>query len=181
MDAKKKVQLAEIKKLRARTGAGMVDARNALLEGGSFEKALLILRRKGAKILEEKSSRITSQGTIASYIHLGGKVGAMVELKCETDFVARSEIFQKLAYEIAVQVAGMAPRYLSLESVPFEEKRKHQDLEGFAREFCLLEQPLIKDPQKTVRELINEVAFQVRENIGVVRFVRFALGEMDNA
>jgi len=170
-------KLDEIKKLREVTGAGVTDVKQALLEAGSFERALQLLQKKGAKLLEQKSERVASQGVVASYIHLGGKVGAMVELRSETDFVAKSESFQKLAYEIAVQVAGMDPRYLDVHDIPADEKRKIKDREQFAKENCLLKQPLIKDPDKTVEELIHAVALQVRENIGIVRFVRFAVGE----
>ncbi len=178
---KPKVDLAQIKQLRERTGAGLSDARDALLEGGSFERALRLLQKRGAKILAEKSGRSASQGVVASYVHLGGKIGAMVELQCETDFVARSERFQKLAHEIAVQVAGLAPRYLSWAEVPTDLKRGEQEPESLARELCLLEQPFFKDPTKTVGELINETALQVKEKIGVVRFVRFAVGEKAGA
>jgi len=176
----KKIKLEEIKKIRELTGAGIADAKEALLGASSFDEALKILKSKGAKILEKKSERSASQGIVASYIHLQGKVGAMVELKSETDFVARSEPFQKLAYDLAVQVAGMDPLYLTAKDVPASKKKEIEDFETFCKEKCLLEQPLIKDPNKTVGELIQEVALQVQENIGVARFVRFAVGEKNN-
>lgn len=172
----KKIDLKELKELRQATGAGVGDVKEALLKGGSFDKALKLLQKKGAKILEQKKERASTQGIVASYIHLGGKVGAMVELRCETDFVAKSEPFKKLAYDIAVQIAGMNPKYLEAKDVPAAEKKKAKDFDAFCREYCLMQQTLIKDSSKTVEELLHEAALQVKENIGIVRFVRFAVG-----
>jgi len=193
------IKANDVKKLRDLTGAGVMDAKKALSEAeGDVEKALAILKEKGAALAESKSDRAASQGMIATYIHPGDKIGAMVEVNCETDFVARGEDFKKLVRQIALHVAGMRPLYISPEDVPAEvldaEKELYRSqaadrskgaadksiagkLEGFYESVCLLRQPFVLEPDKKIEDLINEVVGVVKENIKVARFVRFEVGD----
>ncbi|HCG90751.1 MAG TPA: elongation factor Ts [Dehalococcoidia bacterium] len=136
---------------------------------GDHDKAIAFLREKGFAQAAKRSDRETSQGVVESYIHTGGRVGALVELGCETDFVARTEDFQSLAHEIAMQVAAMAPKYVSLED--------KKDDDGSDTQVVLLEQPYIKDSSQSIKDLIQELAAKVGENIRVIRFARLGLGE----
>lgn len=196
-----KVSVEDIKRLRDETGAGVMDCKRALEQaGGDFEKAKEFLRAAGLLKAEKKSGRVAKEGVIACYIHHGNRLGAMVELNCESDFVARTPEFQQLAQEIAMQVAGMDPQYISREDVPEdvvnEQKRifyekaiadgnTHEDAEKIAEERlnkffeekCLLEQACIRDDSKTVGELLKEKIALFGENIVIRRFVRFVVGE----
>jgi elongation factor Ts len=159
-----------IKELRDKCGAGIMECRNALLETeGNIEKALQILKEKGILKAEKKAERETMQGVIEAYIHAGGRIGAMVEINCETDFVARTNEFKELAHDIAMQVAAMCPQYISEGEVP-----EGADVEPQAA--CLLLQPFIKDLTRTVQDTIVETVAKVGENIKVRRFTRFELG-----
>ena len=159
-----------VKELRAQSGAGIMECRNALLEvEGDIAKALLILREKILLKAEKKAKRATAQGLIEAYIHTGGCLGAMVEVNCETDFVARTDEFKDLAHNLAMQVAALSPQFIAKEEVPEEA-----DIEPQAA--CLLLQPYIKDPSKTVQDVIIETIAKVGENIKVSRFARFELG-----
>ncbi|GAB6075872.1 translation elongation factor Ts [Desulfurobacterium crinifex] len=190
-----------IKELREKTGAGIVDCKKALQEAeGNMEKAIEILRKKGAAKAAKKAERATAEGIVVSYIHAGGKVGALVEIDCETDFVARTEDFKTLGHEIAMQVAAMAPEYVSREEVPAEVIEKEKEIlkqqalsegkpehivekivEGrlnkFYSEKCLLDQPWIKDDSKTIGDLVREYITKLGENIKVRRFCRFEVGK----
>ncbi|ADU96064.1 translation elongation factor Ts [Thermovibrio ammonificans] len=190
-----------IKELREKTGAGIVDCKKALQEaGGDIEKAVEILRKKGAAKAAKKAERATAEGAVFSYIHAGGKVGVLVELNCETDFVARNETFKELGHEIAMQIAAMAPEFVSREDVPAELVEKEKEIlkqqalaegkpehivekivEGrlnkFYSEKCLLEQPWIKDDSKTIKDLITDYITKLGENIKVRRFARFEVGK----
>jgi elongation factor Ts len=190
-----------VKELRERTGAGFLDCKKALEEAnGNMEEAILILRKKGLAKAEKKVGRETADGLIGSYVHAGGKIGVLVEVNCETDFVARTEDFQNLVKEIAMQIAAMNPKYISPEDVPTEvlerekeilreqvirtgksgpvvEKIVEGKLKKFFEENCLLEQPYIRDPNLTVKELIAQAVAKLGENIRVRRFVRFQLNE----
>ena len=190
-----------VKELRERTGAGMMDCKKALQEcDGDQEKSMLWLREKGLAKAQKKSGRATSQGFIGSYIHSNGKIGVLVELKCETDFVAKNEKFLELAKDLAMQVAATSPLCVAPEDIPedvLEQERKlftQQTLdegkpenivpkivEGrmkkFAQEVCLLEQAFIKDDSRKVKDLITETIAVLGENIQVGRIVRLALGE----
>lgn len=190
-----------VKTLREMTGAGMLECKSALEEaGGDLEQAVEILRKKGVAKAAKKAGRETKEGLIHSYIHAGGRIGVLLELNCETDFVARNELFKELANEIALQIAAMRPQYVRREDVPREvvekegeiareaaiaegkpahiaEKIAEGKLEKFYKEVCLYEQPYIKDDKKTVEELIKEYIAKIGENIQVRRFVRFELGE----
>jgi len=164
------IPTSRIKELREKTGAGIMDCRNALLKGeGDLEKALEILKEQGVLKAQKKAERTTSQGLVEAYIHAGGRIGAMVEVNCETDFVARTDEFKELAHELAMQVAAMQPQYISKEDVP---EGADVDYESA----CLLLQPYIRDNSKTVNDLIVETIAKVGENIRVRRFVRFELG-----
>lgn len=163
------VSVEKIKQVRELTGAGIGECRKALLEsGGDLEKALEILRQKGAEIWEKKKDRVAREGLIESYIHANGRIGVLIELNCETDFVARTPEFKELAHVLAMQVAALAPEYVYPEEAP--EGRN-------AEEVCLVLQPFIKDPQRQVQDVIAEAIGKLRENIRVSRFVRFELGK----
>lgn len=159
-----------IKSLRTDSGAGVMECRSALVEtAGDKEKAIQLLREKGFLKAEKKAQRVTSQGLVEAYIHTGGRVGSMVELNCETDFVARTDEFKTLAHCLAMQVAALAPQYVSAEEIP-----AGADVDPQAA--CLLLQPFIKDPTVTVKDLIVEAIARTGENIRVGRFARFELG-----
>ena len=164
------VSVEMIKELRTQCGAGIMECRNALVEvEGDLEKALQLLKEKGLLKAKKKADRVTAQGLIEAYIHTGGRIGALVEVNCETDFVARTDEFKELAHDLAMQVAALAPQYISEEELPGEAGVEPQSA-------CLLEQPFIRDPAKTVRDVIVEVIAKVGENIKVSRFARFELG-----
>lgn len=170
-----------IKALRDRTGAGIMDAKRALEEsGGDMERAAAILRQQGLLRAEKKAGRATAQGVIDAYIHGGGRIGALIELNCETDFVARTEEFRQLAHDLAMQVAATSPRYVSPDEVPAEERARGAEEAGseeaYVSRVALLAQPFIKDPSKTIGELIKEAIARFGENIRVRRFARFELG-----
>lgn len=196
-----KVDLELIKELRARTGAGVLDCKNALIETeGDIEKAIEVLRKKGIARAAKKIGRQTNDGVIMAYIHPGNRIGVLVEVNCETDFVARTEDFQKFAREIAIQIAAMSPVAVSRDSVPEEVLEKEKEiyreqamsmgkpehivekivqskLENFLKEKVLLEQPYFRDNKKTIEEFVKENIAKFGENITIKRFVRFELGE----
>jgi len=159
-----------IKKLREQSGAGIMDCRSALVGcGGDIDKALASLREKGLLKAQKKAERVTSQGLVEAYIHTAGRIGSMVEINCETDFVARTDEFKQLAHCLAMQVAALAPKYISEEEI-----KEGEALDPM--EACLLSQPYIKDPTRTVKDIIVEVIARTGENIKVRRFIRYELG-----
>lgn len=165
------IGVAAIKELRELTGAGIMDSKNALeASNGDIVRAEELLREQGIASAMKKSARATNQGLVESYIHSGGRLGAIVETNCETDFVARTDDFKALAHDIAMQVAAMDPKYLDAADIP-------NDVDVNPEQVCLLQQAFIKDPSKTVQDLVNEVIGKIGENIRVRRFSRFALGE----
>ena len=190
-----------VKDLREKTGLGMMDCKKALQEtNGDIEKAVEYLRKSGALKAAKREGRATSEGRIGSYIHMGGKIGVMVELKCESDFVAKTDRFAELLKDLCMQVAASAPLWIAPEEVPEEVVNKEKEiymsqardqgkpekilekiaegrLKKFYSEVCLLEQPFVKDTDKTVRQLINETIAQLGENMTVGRFVRYQLGQ----
>lgn len=199
------ISAAMVKDLREKTGAGVMDCKTALQEcNGDFEKAVVHLREKGLAAAAKKASRVANQGVIEAYIHAGGRIGVLVELNCETDFVARLPEFKELAHEIAMQIAAMRPLYLSPEDVPAEvieqerenyrtliaqessqpkppqvvEKIMAGKLQKFYEEFCLLAQPYIRDEthKLAIKDLITDRVAKIGENIKVRRFVRYELG-----
>jgi len=194
------ISAEQVKELRERTGAGFMDCKKALTEAdGDVDKATAILRERGLAAAAKKSSREAREGLISSYIHTGGRVGVLIEVNCETDFVARTEEFQKLVRDLAVQVAGLAPKYVDQESIPaadLEAKKaelaedptvqgkpqtiRPQIIEGQLKKWyaqvCLLDQPF-RDEERTVGALITDRIATIGENIRVRRFTRYALGE----
>ena len=167
------ISLEMIKELRSQCGAGVMECRNALHEvEGDMAKALQVLKEKGLLKAEKKADRVTTQGLVEAYVHTGGRIGALVEVNCETDFVARTDEFKELAHDLAMQVAALSPQYISEEELP-----GGADVDPQAA--CLLQQPFIRDPGKTVRDMIVEVIAKVGENIRVSRFTRFELGVRD--
>ncbi len=159
-----------VKELRDRSGAGIMECKRALEDSsGNVEQALGLLRDQGFAKAEKRADRATSQGAVDCYIHGGGRIGALVEVNCETDFVGRTDDFKALAHDLAMQVAATNPRYLSAEDVPSGE-------EGDPKETCLLEQPFIKNPGLSIRDLINATVSKTGEVVRVRRFARFELG-----
>lgn len=192
-----------IKELREKTGAGFMDCKTALAQSeGDLAKAIDFLRKKGLATATKKAGRETREGVVGSYIHFGGKIGVLLEVNCETDFVARNPEFQELVKDVAMQVAGSipAPRYIRTEDVPADviekekaifiaqaretkkpeaviEKIAQGKVEKFLQEVCLMEQPFIKDPQVKIKDLVAQKISKIGENIQVRRFTRYQLGE----
>ncbi len=164
------VSAAEVKELREKTGAGVMDCKRALMEaGGDKAKAEELLRQRGLSVAEKKAHRATDQGLVECYIHAGGRIGAMVEVDCETDFVTRTPDFKTLARDLAMQVAATGPLSVSEDDLP-------AGAEGEPEESCLLRQAYIRDPGRTVQDIVNDVIAKTGENIRVRRFARFELG-----
>ena len=190
-----------VKELRERTGAGMMDCKKALTATeGDIDKAVDFLRENGLAAAAKKASRIAAEGVVEAYIHGGGRIGVLLELNCETDFVAKTDAFKALAKDIAMQIAANNPQFVSRDQVPAEivehekevlkiqalnegkpakivEKMIVGRVDKFYKEICLLEQPYIKDPDKTILELINGMITKIGENVSIRRFTRFQLGE----
>jgi elongation factor Ts len=191
----------QVKELREKTGAPMMDCKQALSEAkGDLEQAVVLLRKKGVSVAAKKASRTTSEGSVASYIHAGGKIGVLVEVNCESDFVARTEDFKELVHDIAMHIAASDPRYVRKEDVTAEDYAREKDIalaravaagkppqiaekmvtgkmEKFYEEVCLLEQPFIKDQTISISQLIAAKIGKLGENITVRRFARFKVGE----
>jgi elongation factor Ts len=164
------VSAETVKKLRDLTGAGMLDCKKALEKtGGELDKAKEILRKRGLAIAEKKAAQETRQGLVEAYIHPDGRLGALVELNCQTDFVARTDGFRALAHELAMQVAATDPQHIAPDELPAGS-------DGNPEELCLLAQPFVRDPSRTIQDLINDTIAKTGENIRVRRFARFHLG-----
>jgi len=199
------VSASSIKELREKTGAGFMDCKKALAESaGDVEKAIDYLRKKGVAAAAKKSSRAASDGAVGAYVHPGGKIGVLLEINCETDFVARNAEFQALLKDVAMQIAAANPSFVRREEVAAEEVEREKaiyrqqalesgkqekivdkivegKMERFYSEVCLLEQPFIKDPDRKVSDLINDAIARLGENIQVRRFARYQLGEGTSA
>ena len=195
------VSAGVVKELREKTGAGIMDCKKALAQSdGNLEKAIDYLRQKGLAAAAKKADRVATDGAVAAYVHPGGKIGVLVEVNCQTDFVARTAEFQALVKDIAMQIAAANPRYVRADEVSADELEKERNIyrrqalesgkpekviekivdgkmERFFSEVCLLEQPFIKDPERKVSEMIKDVMFRLGENIQVRRFTRYHLGE----
>jgi elongation factor Ts len=199
------ITAAAVKGLREKTGAGMMECKNALNEaGGNEEQAIEILRKRGLASAKKKEGRVAAEGAVGSYIHMGGKVGVLVEVNCETDFVARGEEFQQLVKDVAMHIAAAEPRFVSREEVPADALDKEREIaraqakndpknaskpdqvidkivEGrvakYYEEAVLLDQPFVKDPAKTVGDLVTEKSAKTGERIAIRRFARFKMGE----
>jgi elongation factor Ts len=191
----------EVKELREKTGAGMMDCKKALEEAkDDMEQAIVVLRKKGLASAQKKSARVAAEGMVGHYIHAGGKLGVLVEVNCETDFAARSADFQDLVKDIAMHIAAQSPLYVKREDVPAAELQKEKDiykdqarasgkpehiidkiadgkLDSYYQMVCLYDQPFVKEPGQTVEQLINALIGRIGENIRVRRFVRFKTGE----
>ena len=194
------ITAAMVRELREKSGAGMMDCKKALTEtNGDMDKAVDFLREKGLASVAKKSSRIASEGIVESYVH-GGRIGVLVEVNSETDFVAKNEEFQNFVKDIAMQIAAVAPKYVSREEVPAEEVEHEKNvlteqargenkpehiiekmvqgrLEKFYEEICLLDQDFIKDSDKKIRDILNDLIAKIGENIKIRRFVRYEVGE----
>jgi elongation factor Ts len=194
------ISATAVKELREKTGAGMMDCKKALAETmGDFEKAVVWLREKGVAQVAKRSGRSANQGVIGSYVH-GGKVGVLVEINCETDFVAKTDDFQNLAKELAMQVAAQTPKYVAREEVPAAELERERviymneakqsgkpeavqakiaegKIESYYKQICLMDQPYIREPKKSIKQYVTEVAAKLGENVVVRRFSRLQLGE----
>lgn len=192
---------ALVKELRGKTGAGILDCQNALKETDSdIEKAIDLLRQRGLAAAQKKAGRETREGVVSSYIHAGSKIGVLVEVNCETDFVARNEEFQELVKDVALQIAAATPSYVRREQVPPEQVEREKaiylaqakelgkpaaaiekivqgKLEKFYQENCLLEQSFIKDPNVTITEILTQKIAKLGENIAIARFTRYQLGQ----
>lgn len=195
------ISASQVKTLREKTGVGMMECKKALLESdGDLEKAQEYLRKKGLADASKRSGRSTTEGLIESYIHVGSQIGVMIELNCETDFVARNDQFKALARDLAMHIAASAPKYVSKDQVAEEEVNKEKEillaqpdmaskpegvrekivegrLEKYFEQICLLNQAYIKDPNMKVQDLVNTAISTIGENIQVRRFVRFSVGE----
>ena len=199
------ITASAVKALREKTGAGMVDCKNALTEANGDEtQAVEILRKKGMATADKKSGRVTAEGAVGSYIHMGGKVGVMVEINCESDFVARGEEFQQLVKDVAMHIAASDPRYVTRAEVPSEILDKEREIEmeklkgdpknankpadilekiisgklnNYYEANVLVDQPFVKDPSKTVGDLLTEKISSIKENITIRRFTRYKMGE----
>jgi elongation factor Ts len=195
------ITAGQVKELRERTGAGMMECKRALQEsGGDVEKAIDLLRVRGAAKVAKRAGREATEGQVTSYVHMGGKVGVLLELNCETDFVARNDQFQQLAKDLCMHIAAMSPLAVTPEEIPAEviEKERAVSLEKvkndgkpahlhekivdgmirkFYQEHALLDQAFVKDPDRKIRDVVQDVAASTGENIVVRRFVRYALGE----
>ncbi|WP_128894211.1 translation elongation factor Ts [Longirhabdus pacifica] len=195
------VTAALVKELRDKTGAGMLDCKKALEEANNdVKKASEILREKGLSAAANKAGRIASEGLVESYIHAGGRIGVLVEVNCETDFVAKNETFKQFVKDVAMHVAAANPKYVTKEEVPNEDLEKEREIlkqqalnEGkpekivekmvdgrmakFFEEYCLMEQQFVKDSDKTISQLLNEMVSHIGENISIRRFARYELGE----
>jgi elongation factor Ts len=195
------ISAAQVKDLRERTGAPMMDCKQALTEAkGDMEQAIVVLRKRGTAVAQKKATRVTSEGSVASYIHAGGKIGVLVEVNCESDFVARTEDFKELVHDIAMHIAASDPKFIRKEDVTPEAFAREKDIylaqakasgkpdhiaekmvEGkmgkFYEEVCLYEQPFIKDQTVSIRQLIATKIGKLGENISVRRFARFKVGD----
>jgi len=165
------VSIEAVKDLRTRTGSGIMDCKRALEQAdGDTDKAEELLRQQGIASASKRTERATNQGLIESYIHSGSRIGALVEVNCETDFVARTPDFKELAHDLAMQVAAMSPRYIDKADIPEGEENNPE-------EACLMHQPFIRDPSKSIQDLVAEAVGKLGENVRVRRFSRFSLGE----
>jgi elongation factor Ts len=195
------IKASDVKTLRDKTGAGMMDCKNALVKAdGNIDEAIKVLREKGLASAAKKAGRIAAEGVVESYIHMGGKIGVLVEVNCETDFVAKTPAFVAFVKDVAMQIAAAKPLFLTSDEVPEEEIEKEKEIlraqalnegkpekivdkmvEGriqkYFKEVCLLEQPFVKDPEKTVKTLVMEKTAEIGEKIAIRRFTRYEMGE----
>ncbi|MCK5579662.1 MAG: translation elongation factor Ts [Candidatus Omnitrophica bacterium] len=169
-----------IKELRESTSCGVIDCKNALVEAqGDLNKAKEILQKRGLELAAKKGSRLAKEGRIESYVHMGNKIAVLVEVNCETDFVARNEDFCQFTKDLAMHIAALNPKYIKEEEVPEEVLNEAEDPKAFVKEGCLLNQPFVKDQGKTIQEYLNELIAKIGENILINRFIRYKVGEVE--
>jgi elongation factor Ts len=172
------VQLDLIKKLREKSSASISDCRNALEEAGQdIDKAVLILRRRGMELADKKQDRVAKEGRIEAYVHAGNKIGVLLEVNSETDFVARNSDFCQFTKDVAMQIAACSPSYIRREDVPAEIAKEQANLDEFCKQSCLMEQPFIKDPSLTIKDLLADLITKIGENIVIRRYTRYKIGE----
>ncbi len=195
------VTAAMVKDLRERTGAGMMDCKKALIESdGDMDKAIAYLREKGLAAAAKKAGRIAAEGIVEAYIHMGGKIGVLVEVNCETDFVAKTDQFKTFCHDVAMHIAATNPLFVNKEEVPMEALNKEKEIfraqalnegkpekivdrmvegrvEKYYKEVCLMEQPFVKDPDKTIKDLVSDATVAIGEKISIRRFTRYERGE----
>lgn len=173
------ITVDDIKNLREATSCGVIECKKALEEaGGDFDKAKAILRKRGLELAAKKGSRAASEGRIEAYIHSGAKIGVIVEVNCETDFVASNEDFTKLTKDIAMHIAATSPSYVRREDVPEEVLAEQKDAEKYIKESVLMEQPFVKDPSKSIQDCVNAIISSIGENVSIRRFVRYKVNEV---
>ncbi len=169
-----------IKELREQTSCGVIECKKALEEtGGDFDKAKEILRKRGLEIAAKKGTRSAREGRVECYIHSGSKIGVLVEVNCETDFVAKNSDFMQFSKDVALHIAAMAPQYVRREEIPADVLAQQPDTDSFAKEKCLMDQPFVKDPKMTIQDYLNTLVVKIGENMFVGRFKRFKVGESE--
>ena len=169
-----------IKELREMTSCGVIECKNALEEaGGDADKAKKILQKRGLELAAKKGGRAAKEGRIEAYIHQGAKIGVIVEVNCETDFVAKNENFCQFTKDVAMQIAAANPKYIKKEDVSEDMLSEEKDQEAFIKEQCLMEQPFVKDPKKTIQNYLNELVASMGENIFISRFIRYKVNEVE--
>ncbi|MCQ9207779.1 MAG: translation elongation factor Ts [Omnitrophica bacterium] len=175
-----KISAKDIQKLREATSAGVIDCKHALETAkGNFEKAIQELRKKGKALAAKKASRQTGEGRIEAYVHMHSRIGVLLEVNCETDFVSKCDEFKKFTKDLAMQITALSPVYVKKEDVPKKVAQEHKDrLEDFYKEACLLEQPFIKDQTQLIKDYLTDLIGKIGENIVIRRFIRFQVGEL---
>lgn len=169
-----------IKELRDMTSCGVIECKKALEEtGGNLEKAKEILRKRGLELAAKKGSRTAKEGRVEAYVHLGSKIGVLLEVNCETDFVAKNSDFCQFSKDVAMHIAAMAPLYIKREDVPADVLAEHKDAEAFLKEKCLMEQAFVKNPKLTIQDYLNSLVAKIGENMFIGRFKRFKVGEVE--
>ena len=169
-----------IKELREMTSCGVIDCKKALEEtGGNLEKAKEILRKRGLEMAAKKGSRTAKEGRVEAYVHLGSKIGVLLEVNCETDFVAKNSDFCQFSKDVAMHITAMSPLYIRREDVPADVLAGHKDPEAFLKEKCLMEQAFVKDPKLTIQDYLNSLIAKIGENMFIGRFKRFKVGEIE--
>ncbi len=169
-----------IRELREMTSCGVIECKKALEEAkGDVQKAKEFLKKRGVELAAKKSSRTAKEGRIEGYVHLGSKIGVLVEVNCETDFVAKNEDFCRFTKDLAMQIAAAAPKYIRKEDVPADSLKEEKDQAAFFKTHCLLEQPFIKDAQLTIQDYLNSLISKTGENVFINRFIRYKVGEVE--
>ncbi len=173
------ISVDNIKELREATSCGVIECKKALEEsGGDFEKAKKLLQKRGLELAAKKGSREATEGRIEAYIHPGSKLGVLLEVSCETDFVAKNEDFCKFSKDVAMHIAAMNPKYLSKEDIPEEDLASAENQDVFIKENCLMAQSFVKDPKMTINEYLTSLVAKIGENMFIKRFVRFKVNEI---